>query len=399
VGSPIVVFGAFDRHNLGDLLFAHLAQALLPGEEPVFAGLASRDLRPCGGHLVGSLAEVAAELGGGPVRLLQLGGELLTCSAWQAAVMLLPPEQVQPTLAWLGPRPAMRRRWVAASLGRDDRAPYLLDRLALPNVERFVVAGVGGVDLARCTGAMRAEVLAKLRSADAVCVRDRRTLGALRTAGLDTATLAPDPAVMVKALYADRIARRGRQGPVAAVRSRFPQGYAAVQVSAAFGDDATLDGLARQLDRLHAATGCGVVLFRAGAAPWHDDRLVLERLAARLAPHRVHRFDSLQVWDLCALVARSRAVVASSLHVRIVALAFERARVSLRPPAEPAQARKLAASIEAWDAAAGAVVPVDGLADATSCALAVPAAALRHAADAAASAWRAAWDDVTRALR
>ncbi|NWG74557.1 MAG: polysaccharide pyruvyl transferase family protein, partial [Rubrivivax sp.] len=41
--SPVVVFGAFDRHNLGDLLFAHLAQALLPGEELIVAGLASRD--------------------------------------------------------------------------------------------------------------------------------------------------------------------------------------------------------------------------------------------------------------------------------------------------------------------------------------------------------------------
>lgn len=44
--STTIVFGAFDRHNLGDLLFAHVAAALLPRDETVvFAGLAARVTR------------------------------------------------------------------------------------------------------------------------------------------------------------------------------------------------------------------------------------------------------------------------------------------------------------------------------------------------------------------
>jgi len=49
---PIILFGAFDRHNLGDLLFPHIAGALLPGTDLFHAGLARRDLRPHGGHAV-----------------------------------------------------------------------------------------------------------------------------------------------------------------------------------------------------------------------------------------------------------------------------------------------------------------------------------------------------------
>lgn len=49
---PAILFGAFDRHNLGDLLFPHVAAALLPGRELLFAGLADRDLRALGGHRV-----------------------------------------------------------------------------------------------------------------------------------------------------------------------------------------------------------------------------------------------------------------------------------------------------------------------------------------------------------
>ena len=62
---PLILFGAFDRHNLGDLLLgriaAELAARLLPGRELRFAGLAVRDLRADGGARVEALAELAAE--------------------------------------------------------------------------------------------------------------------------------------------------------------------------------------------------------------------------------------------------------------------------------------------------------------------------------------------------
>ena len=48
--TPVILFGAFDRHNFGDMLFPHVAAALLPDREPIFAGLAERDLRAEGGH-------------------------------------------------------------------------------------------------------------------------------------------------------------------------------------------------------------------------------------------------------------------------------------------------------------------------------------------------------------
>ena len=54
--APLILFGAFDRHNLGDLLLgriaAELAARLLPGREVRFAGLATRDLRADGGARV-----------------------------------------------------------------------------------------------------------------------------------------------------------------------------------------------------------------------------------------------------------------------------------------------------------------------------------------------------------
>ena len=63
--APLILFGAFDRHNLGDLLLGRIAAALaarlLPGREVRFAGLASRDLRADGGARVQALAELARD--------------------------------------------------------------------------------------------------------------------------------------------------------------------------------------------------------------------------------------------------------------------------------------------------------------------------------------------------
>lgn len=73
-------------------------------------------------------------------------------------------------------------------------------------------------------------------------------------------------------------------------------------------------------DLARQAAGRGIVFFRAGAAPWHDDVDVYRRAAACLPGARV--FQSLDIWDLCALIASSAAFAGSSLHGRIVADAF-----------------------------------------------------------------------------
>ena len=394
----IVLFGAFDRHNLGDLLLPHVAAALLPGHDPVYAGLAQRDLRPCGGHAVRALAEVAAAAGPPATALIHVGGEILTCSAWQAAVMLLPPAQVPPTVAWLEGRPQERADWVRRTLGTAALAPYVASRPRLPGVGRIVHAGVGGADLDSCDPALRDEVLAALRSADRVWVRDHRTLAHLAGAGR-RARLMPDPAVMVAALFGARIRRRARAGAVAALRRQFPQGYLAVQFGAEFADDATLAVLAAQLSHAAKASGLGIVLFRAGAAPWHDDPAALQRAAARLPARQVQIFASLSIWDLCALVAGSRGYCGSSLHGRIVAMAFARPRVNLRRPGVPAAADKVAAFVETWDdSTLPGLVDAGAAARGIEAALAADPARLRQRAALLAAACREGFDDIRRGL-
>ena len=386
--TPILLFGAFDRHNFGDLLFPHIAAALLPGRRLFHAGLAARDLRPYGGHQTRAIAPLAEELRDQPLHILHVGGELLACDAWQAAVMLQTPAQAQEIIARCEHDPEQRRAWARQVLGLSDQAPYCAARAWFPQLRTIRYCAVGGVDLPQRDSALQEEVMTKLRRADSVSVRDQVTQSHLAAAGI-TNTLLPDPAVMVRELFDAEIQRHARHGEPAQVRAALPQGYLAVQLSAEFGDDATLSAIAAQLDAIAHASGLAIVLFRAGAAPWHDDMACYRRLAARLHAPAVWLFTSLQLWDICALIAYSRGYCGSSLHGRIVAMAHGLPRLNVQPPVAAIQPSKQQAYCRCWELPGlPTQVAVDEAAGAWSAASAVPQAALRQHAAALAHEYR-----------
>lgn len=398
-GAPsVLLFGAFDRHNFGDLLFPHIASDLLPGRRLIFAGLAARDLRAHGGHCVEALADVAAAWGGCPIDILHVGGELLTCDSWQAAVMLLPPEETQATIRHFEGDPAARREWARERLGMAALAPYAAAGMLFPHARRILYNAVGGVDLLAADPELRAEVLANLAAADAVSVRDRRTLALLERQGV-RASLVPDPAVMVAELFGELIRSRAGMGEVGRMREVFPQGYLAVQFSADFGDDATLTAVAAQLEQVSAATDLGVIFFRAGAAPWHDDAECYLRVATRMSA-RSEVVESMQLWDICALIAASRGFCGSSLHGRIVAMAYGLPRLNLIHPTQAGQPTKQSAYAETWEPAdLPATAAADDFADALLVALAQDSGRLREMAEMQASRYRAEFAAVAERLR
>lgn len=336
----LILFGAFDRHNFGDLLLGRCAAAARPGRAPVFAGLAARDLRAFDGHRVRALAEVIADHEREAADFVHVGGELITTTAWEAAVMLQSPRAARAAIAAYDRQPVAREAWARRVLGCGRRLPYLVAAGALPPRWRVHFDAVGGSGLADLAADQRAEALAALRSAATISVRDRTTHDALAAAGLD-ARLVPDPAARTRDRFGGCIAARGAAGELASLRARMPA-WIAVQLAAAWGDDATLARVAGAAVRLARGRDAGVVLFQAGRAPWHDDGEVLDRLAARIAAVApglpLARLASGAVFDICALLAQARCYLGTSLHGWIVAQSFEVPALCLveGPAAKPA---------------------------------------------------------------
>lgn len=386
MSRPLILFGAFDRHNFGDLLFAPLAATFGTDRRVCFAGRVARDWRAIGGPRVEALDVLLHRLRE-PVDVLHVGGELLDCSAWEAAVMTRPAADARRIVARLDAQAEARRDWAHRLLRCTDQAPYLVDPRCLPRGSRVFHHGLGGVGLPTCEPAMQAEVLRKLSASQGLTVREHRTLAVLRAGGLP-AQLSADPVAQLTQRFSRRIARYVRDGCVAALRQRLRADYLVLQCSAEFGDDATLDIIGQAVQRFAARERLAVVLLRAGAAPWHDDLGVLRRLRARLGGVPSAIVSALNPWTIVATIAASRLFCGSSLHGRIVAAAHGKARLSLVPDAR--SGAKQRAYIETWDAPAGAAcAPVD--AHALQCMLRMAMSGNDQAAAAAQSAAQAAW--------
>lgn len=387
-----VLFGAFDRHNFGDMLFPHILERMLAPRAVCHAGLATRDLRACGGHAVRAFGALAASAHDAPLKVIHVGGELLTCDAWEAAVMLAAPRRVPALIAQEKAWQEDPLAWARAHLGIAARAPYVLSQAAQPRIESLLFHAVGGADLDRRDEPFRAEVFRKLRNADYLSVRDLQTQAQLRAQNI-AAQLIPDPAVMVAELFGARIRARAAQVAMQAVLRAFPQGYAAIQFDASFGDDATLDTLAHEIARAARAHEFGIVLFRAGAAPWHDDLDAYRRFGTRMAGVPVTVFASLDLWDICALIAHSRIFCGSSLHGRIVAMAFARPRITIVHAQEAMQPSRQAAFAATWEPARiAAMANVHEIAEAIDATLGADTALLRHTADDLARRYRMAFE-------
>ncbi|MBS1189310.1 MAG: uncharacterized protein H6R10_1102 [Rhodocyclaceae bacterium] len=332
---PIVLFGAFDRHNFGDLLLGQAAALAAAPRPCLFAGLRAADLTAWGGFAVEPLGQVVAgwrqRFGEAPLDLVHVGGEILDTDAWEAAVMLLDPQAAQAAIARLDGNPRGRADWAAAFLATGRPAPYVIGRDQLPAGGRLEFRAVGGVGLAQRNPAFARAVAAALGAADTVTVRDQRTRRALAALGV-TAGLVPDPVTTLGPWLAEQIAAV----PI------LPGDYVAFQCAATFGDDGSLAALAAAFDRI----GLPVLAFRAGAAPWHDDRAVYERLSRRMrVPFGI--LDSLHVRDIAATVARSRLCLASSLHALLVAQVSGVPAVGLER--RSGEGAKLRAYAETWN--------------------------------------------------
>ncbi len=377
--APLILFGAFDRHNLGDLLFPHLWAAHCAERELIYAGLAQRDLTAYGGHRVQAIAQLAKELGDQAVDILHVGGELLGCSLYEAAVMTLAPDEARAAIAQYDQDINVHTAWAQNQLHMPQSIGYLVPRKLFPKARHIAYHAVGGTGLDRLPAAMREEVIARLQEADHLSVRDRLTQSLLQQAGIP-APLVPDSAHRVAELFGQHIKEQAKQDEPAEIQKQFKQGYLAVQFSADFGDDPSLRQLAAQLDACGEKTGLGIVLFRAGAAPWHDELAAYRRLSGFMRWPQRRIFESLNLWAICALLSQARAFCGSSLHGRIVAQAVGVAGVSLVQDGQ--RTSKTAAYCSTWLPAGEVNVrSVVEVAEGIAQALALPPAALQAQAD------------------
>lgn len=233
--------------------------------------------------------------------------------------MLEPPELANALCGAFGANAASRAAWARERLGVAAGLPYLPERAPFGVGGVWQARALGGVRLAELDGGLQREAAQSLGAFDGVSVRDRATQAALAALGV-SARLEADPVTRLLEHFGARIAGRRRHGPAALLARACPRGYVAVQFAAQYGDDANIARIAANAAAAARQAGVrDVVFFRAGLAPWHDDVAPYRHCAQCVEGLAVQIFDAADVWDICALIAGSRACCTTSLHVTIVA--------------------------------------------------------------------------------
>lgn len=314
----ILLVGPYERDNVGDLLFLLVTERYLTDADVVAAAPFASDMRALLGREIPALGPLLARerfdaiwsVGG------QLGGVTVPrayrMSASRAAY------RAYRLAARSGAGEAALRR---AAGGPPPRWPYVPDPLDYPpNAGAIGVVNSAGLgSLRRLDDDERGRRLALLRGQTVVRVRDRASSELLAAAGVDH-RLGPDAVHALGAIYP--------------VRREGPGDVAIVQVSRAIVTALGRDEIVAALAGCEALRGLRLRLVAAGTATGHDSLPECERIARRLrraAPWLDARVvGERRPLELVELIARARVVVATSLHVRIIASAYGVARVSLR---------------------------------------------------------------------
>lgn len=334
-GRRVLLVGAYERDNFGDLLFLALTR-----ERLLAAGASLMVSAPIAADMRELVDEFVLPTGLALQRhdfdvIWVVGGEVGTTTLGDALRFSLTAAEHHV----LASAPSGVRAAAIAALTHDHESPgaYVPDPSRVEGAEpRLVlhsvgVAGLGGApeDDPRMDALVRAGTLT---------VRDNASSEMLSTRGVRH-RLAPDLVHTIRT----RVPREPGPG----------SGRVLVQASTrsldAWGDDAFVDAVAE------IATRGPVTLFAAGTANAHDSLSRYEEVRRAVLSRRrdadvdvAYERDPL---ELVRLISRSEAWIGSSLHGRVVASAYGLPRVSLTNA-------KVAAYAATWDPVMPADVPV-----------------------------------------
>lgn len=350
----IIIHGAFDRHNYGDLLFPLVLARTLPkplaAEDVVFTGnVPSGEVGRAEGIGTVSLWELLEGVDE-PVLLVHAGGEVLTACKSSVGPALLDRDHAQAVSRLFGAR-ALAIRY-SSLLRRAPVAPYVVDAIRLPRGSATVFNAVGGVSLARQPGPLRQYVLGAIQSSALVAVRDHETARQLQDARPDV-RLVPDTATVFPSAYADEIDRA-----FAAFERKWGHlrrgRYIVLQFNASAASSANFVQFLRAVAVEAGEKELDVVVCNMGNAAFHDDIEASRQVLQDEMPDAALYTDG-DLWVLSGLIKNAALWIGTSLHGRIVAIACGTPRLSVLD-----SEGKLAAYIETWDSGHGSAVTLDG---------------------------------------
>ena len=317
-----ILYGAFGRHNFGDMLFPYILKSLLKSNsintDIEYCDIAEADMRRDGGHNVKSITDFfdyESEL-----NLIQVGGHTANdCNP----LNFFPHE--------------LKIKYAPFFDQKDIKPSYILSKKTFNKPNVFVANAVGGFS---ASGAN------KLKEYDYVGFRNKGSYDKSLDFGLNC-QFTPDCVVLLKHFYDKTISERNLTSEdIKTLHNLHGKEYISVQVNQGLLNRRS-GKIIQNLKNVIKETKLPLVFFCAGIAPGHDSvNLYKQKFQNSLPNDMIYFFEGTNIWDICNVISNAKFVIGTSLHVRIVSTVCNVPRITLYSFHADKKAK---AFIEEWD--------------------------------------------------
>lgn len=323
--NRILIIGAFDRYNYGDLLFPLIIEKQLEtyGHEFTigFFGIVKSDLTPYGGKPTAPIGEFyrVGDTNGDHTSVIVAGGEAVAVT-WDSLLLSLSrlfklTHRFHHRIRRIIDLNAFAKRLLG---GRTD-LPFVFTKDSFNQVDHVILNSLGGSELDPSIFERFPRLADELRQVDYFAVRDQATSDNLRQQGITT-HLYPDSAILMAKFYPEAVLANLVSPEVRTYVAENRRQYVFFQIKDNYAKKKERL-IAEQLDQLTASHGLSLCFCPIGKAINHDDHRALRRIAPYVdRPPAI--FDSVSLWDIMYLIAHSRLYMGTSLHGAITAMSY-----------------------------------------------------------------------------
>jgi len=346
--AEVILYGAFDRHNYGDLLFPLIMERVIsrhfPNKKIEIAGLIDSDLSIYGAPKTVSIHKALKQSKDDAVIMLA-GGDVVACD-WQSAYGYLLPTFFFPFYERIACRfmPKITDTLVAKIAGLTSAMPFNLNQKDAGKNRKIIYNSVGATGVSRVEGSESEYLKKVMNEADFVSVRDTFSQDQLIRIGYEKPMLAPDSATVMSSVISINELNEKTSNSTIQLIDKLKKEYLVFQISQSHVKGKEVE-FAKQLSIISKKKKLPILFIAIGNAAGHNDSVGINQVTSLL--DQDVNFESYvggNLFDIMNIIRNASCYCGTSLHGLITSMSFGVPRVGLLP-----SLRKQVNYMRTWD--------------------------------------------------
>ncbi len=330
--DKVIVIGAIDRHNYGDLLFPILITEYLKQElkedylklQIEYYGSVNSNLSAFGAIKTESCNELFNSKVTDKTVVVVVGGAVLFAT-WINIISYLKSDLLFKVISVankLIPSDILERL-LAKTYGFKIKKPFIIPKeIFLDAQPKITYNAVGASGLSFVSQKSRKYLSNSLNYSDFLSVRDQKSYDNLIEIGVTKEFfVSPDSALIMSDYFPIVELERKVEKATLDLVNKFGRDYFCFQVGLKYAKN-NYNVIAKNLDEISLKHNLPILLLPIGNAPGHSNDIALKKILSTMKSNNVEILKSSNVYDIMLAIAVSRVFAGTSLHGNITATSF-----------------------------------------------------------------------------